>query len=282
MLAPSRIRSRTQLTNLLVLRVKSSYQLLEYYMNTYAQLAVNGCSYHDNRVSCSLYAVATYPCLGPLVNNLYRWFQDWHAGIEANPPLFGNPLNNNPPAVREHVINTVQERIKRLVNIVLIRLRRAEGLSSPGYLCPNGSWHNNDFELEDICEIRIAPTFLPANFYSALILLLQAVCDASSAIQALRRGYGEELTWAPLRQAIHEVHNDLKSKSLKRTKLGDLFDKEGGSISTSLLVDTPPCQGGAERSSQQATFREIHLGIIASPTQDLSDYVKQDKEHVKL
>ncbi|KAF8814902.1 hypothetical protein BYT27DRAFT_7249642 [Phlegmacium glaucopus] len=104
----------------------------------------------------------------------------------------------------------------------------------------------------------------------------------------------EAIIWPPLRQAIHEVHDDLKSKSLKRIKLGDLFDKKGGSvqflslipgwngISTSLLVDTPPGQGGAERSSQQATFREIHLSIIASSTQDLSDYVKQNKEHVKL
>ncbi|KAF8808645.1 hypothetical protein BYT27DRAFT_7255286, partial [Phlegmacium glaucopus] len=144
-------------------------------------------------------AVATYPRLGPLVNNLYRWFKDWHAGVEANPPLFDNPFNNIPPAVREHVIDAIRERIKRLVNIVereepklikpdLKQKRKAVAdaanrfgpalhstYEGPGHLRSNGPRHDNDFE--DIYEIRIAPThqelmirvppFLPANFYSA-------------------------------------------------------------------------------------------------------------------
>jgi len=143
--------------------------------------------------------VATYPRLGPLVNNLYRWFQDWRAEVEATPPLFDNPFNNIPLTVREHVIDTIRERIKRLVSIVqreepklvksdMKQKKKAAAdiadhfgpalhstYEGPGHLRPNGPRHNNDFE--DIYEIRIAPThqelmsrvppFLPANFYSA-------------------------------------------------------------------------------------------------------------------
>lgn len=144
-------------------------------------------------------ALATYPRLGPLVNNLHRWFQDWHAGIETTPPLFDNPFNNIPPTVRQHLIDTIRERIKRLINIVqrdepklvksdLKQKRKAAAdvadrfgpalhatYEGPGHLRPDGPRHDNDFE--DIYEIRIAPTneelmirlppFLPANFFAA-------------------------------------------------------------------------------------------------------------------
>jgi hypothetical protein len=144
-------------------------------------------------------AVATYPRLGPLVYNLNRWFQDWHAGVEATPPLFDNPFNNITPAVREHIIETIRDRIKRLVNIVkrdepkliesdLKQKSRATvdvanrfgpalhtTYEGPGDLRPNGPRHDNDFQ--HISEIRIAPTheelmirvppFLPANFFAA-------------------------------------------------------------------------------------------------------------------
>lgn len=63
-------------------------------------------------------AVAAYPRLGPLVNNLNRWFLDWHAGVEATPPSFDNPFNNIPPAAREHVIDSFREWIQGLVDIV--------------------------------------------------------------------------------------------------------------------------------------------------------------------
>ncbi|KAF8814911.1 hypothetical protein BYT27DRAFT_7249649 [Phlegmacium glaucopus] len=54
---------------------------------------------------------------------------------------------------------------------------------------------------------------------------------------------------------------------LKRTKLGDLLNKKGGSVQflslvlgwngiSTNLVDTPPDQAGAEHSSRQATFWE--------------------------
>ncbi|KAF8808643.1 hypothetical protein BYT27DRAFT_7188610 [Phlegmacium glaucopus] len=313
-------------------------------------------------------AVATYPRLSPLVNNLHHWFQDWHAGAKANPPLFDNPLNKIPPAVREHVVDSIRERIKRLVNIVereeskLINLKsdlkqkrkaaadaadRFSGsvlhatYEGPGHLRPDGPRHDNDFE--DIYEIRIAPTqqelmirippFLPANFYSAPH---PAPADSMQRLLDIQfRLLREELT-ASLRQAVHEVHDDLKSKSLKNTKLGDLLDKKGGryhgqagsqdsvmfnvysgvrflslvpgwkGISTSLLVDTPPGRARADRPAQRAAFWEsmsgkrlfqgglialiwesggdvsVHLGIIATSTRDLSDYVKQDKEHVKF
>lgn len=142
-------------------------------------------------------AVATYPRLGPLVTNLDRWFQEWHAGVEATPPSFDNPFNNISPTVREHVIDSVRERIKRLINIVqrdepkLIKSdlkqkkkadvadRFAPALHAiyegPGDLRPNGPRHDNDFK--HISDIRIAPTheeltirippFLPANIFAA-------------------------------------------------------------------------------------------------------------------
>ena len=144
-------------------------------------------------------AVATYPRLGPLVNNLNRWFQDWQAGVEATPPSFDHPFKNISPTVREHVINSITERIERLVNIVqrdeskliksdLKQQRKAAAdvahrfgpalhatYEGPGDLRPNGPRHDNDFE--HISDIRIAPTheelmirippFLPANIFSA-------------------------------------------------------------------------------------------------------------------
>jgi hypothetical protein len=132
------------------------------------------------------------------------------------------------------------------------------------------------------------------------------------------------------------VHDDLKSKSLKKTKLGMLLDKKGGKyhgqadsqdslmfnvysgvhflsldpgwkgIGTSFLIDTPPGRARADRPAQRASFWDsmsgkrlfqgglialiwesggnisVHLGIIAGSSRDLCDYVKQDKDHVKL
>lgn len=140
--------------------------------------------------------LATYPRLGPLVTNLNRWFQEWHAGIQANPPLFDNPLNNIAPTVREHIVDSIRERIKRLVNIVqrsepkliksdLKQKRQTDAdrfapalhltYEGPGELRSNGRRHDNDFE--NISDIRIAPTheeltirippYLPANIFGA-------------------------------------------------------------------------------------------------------------------
>ena len=144
-------------------------------------------------------AVAIYPRLGPLVNNLNQWFQNWHAGVEATPPSFNNPFNDISPTVREHIIDSIRERIKRLVNIVqrdepkliksdMKQQRKAAAdvtdrfgpalyatYEGPGDLRPNGRRHDNDFE--HISDIRIAPTheeltirippFLPANIFAA-------------------------------------------------------------------------------------------------------------------
>ena len=141
-------------------------------------------------------ALASYPRLGPLVTNLNRWFHEWHAGVQATPPLFDNPFNNIPPTVREHIVDSIRERIKRLVNIVqrsepkliksdLKQKRKADAdrftpalhltYEGPGDLRPNGRRHDNDFE--DISDIRIAPTheeltirippYLPANIFAA-------------------------------------------------------------------------------------------------------------------
>ena len=172
-------------------------------------------------------AVATYPRLGPLVNNLNRWFQDWHAGIEATPPLFDNPFSDISPAAREHLIDTMRDRISRLVKIVqreepkLIKFdskqkRKAtvdvadlfgpalhatyEG-HGPGDLRHGGPRHDNDFE--HISDIRIAPTdqelttrippFLPANFFTAPH---PAPADSMQRLLDIQfRLLREELTW---------------------------------------------------------------------------------------
>ena len=141
-------------------------------------------------------ALAAYPRLGPLVTNLNRWFQEWHVGVQATPPLFDNPFNNIAPTVREHIVDSIRERIKRLVNIVqrsepkliksdLKQKRKTDAdrfapalhltYEGPGELRPNGRRHDNDFE--HISDIRIAPTheeltirippYLPANIFAA-------------------------------------------------------------------------------------------------------------------
>ncbi|KAF8808641.1 hypothetical protein BYT27DRAFT_7337649 [Phlegmacium glaucopus] len=99
-------------------------------------------------------AVATYPRLGPLVNDLYRWFRDWRTGVEATPPLFDNPFSNVPPSVREHVIDTIQERIECLVNIVerdepryIIKSDLEQKWNAVADIAdhfgPNGPWHDS-------------------------------------------------------------------------------------------------------------------------------------------
>ena len=77
-------------------------------------------------------------------------------------------------------------------------------------------------------------------------------------------------------------------------------------ISTTFLINTPPGRARADRPAQRVNYWEgmsgkrlsqgglialiwesegnvsVHLGIIASSSRDLCDYVKQDKVHVKL
>lgn len=175
------------------------YQLQECYTSAYTRPLVIVILTVTNRFLVRFKnAVATYRRLGPLVTNLNRWFQEWHAGVEATPPLFDNPCDNMTPTVREHIIDSIRERIKRLVNIVqrgepkliksdLKEKRKAADAADrfapalhliyegPGDLRPNGPRHDNDFE--HISDIRIAPTdeeltirippFLPANIFSA-------------------------------------------------------------------------------------------------------------------
>lgn len=59
-------------------------------------------------------ALATYPRLDPLINNLYQRSQEWHAGVEVT-PLFDNPFNNTLPVVREHVIDSIRDFLVSIV-----------------------------------------------------------------------------------------------------------------------------------------------------------------------
>jgi hypothetical protein len=135
-----------------------------------------------------------------LVRKLDQWFDTWYTGVTATPPLFDNSLKDLQPAIRDLVIGTIKEKLKRLVSIVdreegkVISSDQKERQSTrkatsqegviaalytsfegPGNYRTEGPRHDNDFE--DIYDIRTAPThaelmcrlppFLPANFYEA-------------------------------------------------------------------------------------------------------------------
>ena len=144
-------------------------------------------------------AVAMYPRLATLVTNLRTWFDQWSAGIVLSPPMFDN-FQGIPTPVRDLLVNTLKEKVKRLESIVNrelskeahARSRRSavaasnapnEGLLAalrgtydpPGELRLDGPRHDNDFV--DISDIRVAPThkelmcrvepFLPASLFEA-------------------------------------------------------------------------------------------------------------------
>jgi hypothetical protein len=132
--------------------------------------------------------------------NLQKWFGEWKTGISANPPSFDSALKKLQPTVRDLLVQTLNEKINKLVSIVereqgkeqrsdsrKERFSNAttpnEGILAalessydrPGALREGGARHDNDFE--DVSDIRIAPTheelmsrippFLPVNFFGA-------------------------------------------------------------------------------------------------------------------
>ena len=132
------------------------------------------------------------------------------------------------------------------------------------------------------------------------------------------------------------VNDDLNEPQIRKTKLWDLLQKQGGKyrgladtqdslmfnvytgvqftslvpdwkgISTSLLIDTPPGRARSGQARQRAAFWEsmsgkrlsqgglialvwksgrrtdVHLGIIASPSKELTDYALPDANRIKL
>ncbi|KDR70088.1 hypothetical protein GALMADRAFT_255486 [Galerina marginata CBS 339.88] len=263
-------------------------------------------------------AVANFPRLSKLVTNLCQWFKDWHIAIKANPLSFDNPFKNLQPAVRDHIAGSIQEKVDRLAAIVEREQEKLSGTKpkkvhnkdgphealvaalhttyqGPGLLRAGGPRHDNDFE--DISKIRIAPTndelmsreppFLPANFFSA------PHHAPSSSMQRLLdiqfRLLREELI-APLRKAVQLVHDDLNERRVKKTKLAELLQKQGGKyrgmvdtqeslmfnvytgvefvslvpdwkgMSTSLVIDTPPGRARSDRPSKRVSFWESMSG----------------------
>ncbi|KAG2106489.1 hypothetical protein BD769DRAFT_1654653 [Suillus cothurnatus] len=199
-------------------------------------------------------AVATYPRLAPLVMNLQKWFVEWKTGVQDNPPSFDDFLGGLQPTVRDLLIQTLNEKIHKLVSIVEreqgkekrpdrqkqsvpsnegILAALHSGYQGPGAVREGGPRHDNDFE--DISDIRIAPTheelmsrippFLPVNFFGAPhpapLESMQRLLDIQ--FRLLR----EELT-APLRQAVQLVHDDFKTQPRKKTKLAELLKTKGG------------------------------------------------------
>ncbi|KAG2153743.1 uncharacterized protein EDB93DRAFT_1134566 [Suillus bovinus] len=257
-------------------------------------------------------AVATYPRLAPLVMNLQKWFVEWKTGVCANSPSFDNFLGGLQPTVRDLIIQTLNEKIHKLVSIVEreqgkeirpdcqkqsapsnegIVAALHSGYQGPGALREGGPRHDND--LEDIYDIRIAPTheelmcrippFLPANFFGAPhpapMESMQRLLDIQ--FRLLR----EELT-APLRQAVQLIYDDLKTLSRKKTKLSELLKNRGGKyrghadtqdslmfnvytgvdfgslvpdwrgISASIVVDAPPGRARSNNSRMRTSFWE--------------------------
>ncbi|OAX35178.1 hypothetical protein K503DRAFT_858768 [Rhizopogon vinicolor AM-OR11-026] len=202
-------------------------------------------------------AVATYPRLAPLVMNLQKWFGEWKTGISANPPSFDSALKTLQPSVRDLLVQTLSEKINKLVSIVEreqgkeqrsdSQKQRAthavsnEGLlaalessyEGPGALRELGPRHDNDFE--DISDIRIAPThgelmsrvppFLPVNFFGAPHPAPPGSMQRLLDIQF--RLLREELT-APLRKAVQLIHDDMTAPQHKKTKLAELLKNRGG------------------------------------------------------
>ncbi|KAG0698145.1 hypothetical protein DFH29DRAFT_943008 [Suillus ampliporus] len=260
-------------------------------------------------------AVATYPRLAPLVMNLQKWFGEWMTGISANPPSFDNSLKLLQPTVRDMLVQTLREKINKLVSIVEREQGKEQrsdrqkksshtafanegiiaalhsGYQGPGAIREGGPRHDND--LEDIYDIRIAPTheelmshippFLPVNFFGAPhpapMESMQRLLDIQ--FRLLR----EELT-APLRKAVQLIHDDLKIQPRKKTKLAELLKNKGGryrgqadtqdslmfnvytgvdfvslvpdwrGISASVIVDTPPGRARSSNSHMRTSFWE--------------------------
>jgi hypothetical protein len=128
--------------------------------------------------------------------NLQKWFVEWKTGVQDNPPSFDDFLGGLQPTVRDLLIQTLNEKIHKLVSIVEreqgkekrpdrqkqsvpsnegILAALHSGYQGPGAVREGGPRHDNDFE--DISDIRIAPTheelmsrippFLPVNFFGA-------------------------------------------------------------------------------------------------------------------
>jgi hypothetical protein len=140
-----------------------------------------------------------------VVDDLFIWTETWIQGVTASPPTF-KEFATISPAVRKHLIKSLELRVNSLVQIVerhrnkflrprqamISTLRSADGKlrkgsdiavalhvtyegRGPGELHKSGPRHDNDFV--DIGEIRIVPTnsellskdepFLPPNLYDA-------------------------------------------------------------------------------------------------------------------
>jgi len=131
--------------------------------------------------------------------NLQKWFGEWKTGISANPPSFESALKNLQPTMRVLLVQTLEEKINKLVSIVEreqgkehrsddqkqrssniapnegILAALESGYEGPGDIRGGGPRHDNDFV--EVRDIRIAPTheelmsrippFLPVNFYGA-------------------------------------------------------------------------------------------------------------------
>ncbi|OJA18637.1 hypothetical protein AZE42_01786, partial [Rhizopogon vesiculosus] len=146
-------------------------------------------------------AVATYPRLAPLVMSLQKWFGEWKTGISANPPSFDSGMKTLQPNVRDLLVQTLSEKINKLVSIVEreqgkeqrsdSQKQRAthavsnEGLlaalessyEGPGALRELGPRHDNDFK--DISDIqwKTGISANPPSFDSALKTLQPNVRD---------------------------------------------------------------------------------------------------------
>ncbi|KAG8218137.1 hypothetical protein J3R82DRAFT_3674 [Butyriboletus roseoflavus] len=194
-----------------------------------------------------------------LVTNLARWFDQWTTGISSSPPTFDNPFQGIEGPVRDLLVNTLREKVKRLESIVNRELgketrsssrRNAPGASNassneglvaalhssydpPGDLRLDGPRHDNDSV--DIYDIRIAPTheelmcrvkpFLPASLFPAPH---PAPADSMQRLLDVQfRLLREELT-APLRRAAQFVQDDLIDLDRQKTRLGEILLKGGG------------------------------------------------------
>lgn len=149
------------------------------------------------------HALAAHSSLGPFVDNLGAWIEEWAEDLSSPAPSFDDPLATHHEH-RPFVIRHLKERAQRVSNIiereraVLIRsseVRRVRdarnaafrarednvvgallyGYEGPGEERQGGPRHDNDFI--EVAQIKIAPTneeltskippYLPANIPNA-------------------------------------------------------------------------------------------------------------------
>ncbi|KAF5338167.1 hypothetical protein D9758_014721 [Tetrapyrgos nigripes] len=260
-------------------------------------------------------AVVTYPNLLRLVRAVHDWFTTWSQAVNSPDPQmrFDDPCTQLDARQLDYLISQLKERVDRNAKISTreeSKIDMAKNASSSHIMSQPSSAHEegviaalhmvqqsvggrHDNDHADIGEIRIAPTsqelicelpqFIPANIYDAPHHLPVGTMDRELDIQF--RLLREELI-APLRASVQNVRNDLLSMRQRRTRMHEIFSKQGGKyrgfnnsqdsvifnvytgvsfsylvpdwrgLATLLTIDTPPGRARSQGSGARTAYWE--------------------------